>query len=451
MNQKARNPETRIGRLAGAALSRSALAAGCALVAWLVIFGPPVAGRMIAFAPIASSTGGPAPARPRAARPAAEAKTLEMSADESLADALNRAGLDAEEAGAAATALADEFDIVNPHPGLALSLEVAPAAGGSGNRRLVSLSLSPTDEARLRLSRDADGVLRVGRVEAPVVAEPTMVQGAVEGSLYLSLVGKGITPGMAAQVAGLFGRRLDLARDIVSGDRFRLVFEQPRRAGGPAPAPPELVYAELTARPGLVRFYRAASDGAGQADFVDGAWGPSPAPLLLRTPVAGARLTSLFGPRLHPILGYSRMHQGVDFAAPTGSPVLAAGDGVVEEARWAGGYGRWLKIRHASGLETGYAHLSAWAVAITPGARVRQGQVVAYVGSTGLATGPHLHFEVFSAGLRVDPRAAERNGDDGRSPGDGGAFRARKASIDATVASLGAVCSGAENGSPCGG
>ena len=127
------------------------------------------------------------------------------------------------------------------------------------------------------------------------------------------------------------------------------------------------------------------------------------------------------------------MHQGVDFGASEGAPVLAAGDGVVEEARWAGGYGRWLKIRHAEGLETGYAHLSAWAAGIAPGSRVRQGEVVAYVGATGLATGPHLHYEVFADGQRIDPERARTVIAGGQDAISRVAFRAQKARIDAIV------------------
>ncbi|HEV7157966.1 MAG TPA: M23 family metallopeptidase [Caulobacteraceae bacterium] len=133
-------------------------------------------------------------------------------------------------------------------------------------------------------------------------------------------------------------------------------------------------------------------------------------PLLLSAPVGAVRISSGFGMRLHPILGFTRMHEGVDFAASLGAPVLAAGDGVVEEARWAGEYGRWLKIRHGSKFETGYAHLSAWAPGIAPGVEVRRGEVVAFVGASGLATGPHLHFEVIRGGRRIDPQSLERKG-----------------------------------------
>ena len=116
-------------------------------------------------------------------------------------------------------------------------------------------------------------------------------------------------------------------------------------------------------------------------------------------------MTSGFGMRMHPILGFTKMHTGIDFGAPTGTPVFAAGDGVVKEARWAGGYGRWLEIQHNPQWATGYGHLSGWAV--KPGQRVHQGQVVAYVGSTGRSTGPHLHYEVILNGQKINPVGAK--------------------------------------------
>src|SRR5581483_3655875 len=144
-------------------------------------------------------------------------------------------------------------------------------------------------------------------------------------------------------------------------------------------------YAEIGAKGQVTRFYRYQAPGESEAQYFDET-GKNIKGLLLRTPVDGARITSGFGMRMHPILGYTRMHQGIDFGVPVGTPVFAAGDGVVEEARWAGGYGRFMKLRHASGWETAYGHLSGWAV--HPGQHVRQGQVIAYSGSTGESTGP---------------------------------------------------------------
>ncbi len=359
------------------------------------------------------------------------AVSLTMRDHESLAGALARAGLDGAEAARAADALADDFDTVNPHPGHVLALEMA-------GTRLVRLSAEAPGDVRLDLIRGADGGFRLIRTPVPMVAARTLVRGRVEGSLYLSLAGKGLGPDMAARIVGLFGRRLDLTRDVRDGDAFALVFEQ-AAPGGARTGAPDLLYAELTTRGGAARLYRFDPPGGGPADYLDGELGPR-AVLLLRTPVDGARVTSAFGPRLHPILGYTRLHQGLDFAAPAGAPVLAAGDGQVVEARWSGGYGRWLRIRHSDGLETGYGHLSAWASGVAPGALVHQGQVVGFVGASGLATGPHLHYEVMRSGQRVDPAGIDPAYGPRADPDLAAAFRARKATLDARVAAALAAC-----------
>ncbi len=371
---------------------------------------------------------------PIAAAPASPPRTLavEMRSREGLAATLARSGVSQDEADQASRALREDFDIVNPHSGLKLELAFRPGAGG-GPPRMVSLAFRPDGERQVAEWRDAGGVWRVRDVQDTLYATPSRIEGVVEGSLYLSMVDAGVATPLAAKVVGLFGRDLDLSRDIQSGDHFALVFEQPRSADGRPAGAASLLYGEVAGETGAARLYRFQPPGGGPADYLDGQAGPSHA-LLLRTPVDGARITSAFGPRLHPILGFTRMHQGVDFGASQGAPVLAAGDGVVEEARWAGGYGRWLKIRHAEGLETAYAHLSAWAAGIAPGARVRQGEVVAFVGATGLATGPHLHYEVFVAGRRIDPEQARTVIARGPDPVSRVAFRAQKARIDAIVA-----------------
>ncbi len=203
-------------------------------------------------------------------------------------------------------------------------------------------------------------------------------------------------------MAKLFARTLDFARDIRPGDRFRLAFRRTVDAGGRTVEAGDLLYAEVGAKGRTTRFYRF--DHGGRTEFLDGV-GQKLKALLLRSPVEDAHITSTFGMRLHPLLGFNRLHPGIDFGAPVGTPVCAAGDGVVEEAEWAGGYGRWLKLKHDRGFETGYGHLSRYAPGVRPGARVVQGQVVAFVGSTGLSTGPHLHYEVMQGGRKVDPSA----------------------------------------------
>lgn len=193
----------------------------------------------------------------------------------------------------------------------------------------------------------------------------------------------------------LFGLGGLTVRPIIVGDLLRCLFE-------PSASERDLGLAPQAAASGDLFAACPASDFA-DSDRLGG-------PVLLAAPVEVSRISSGFGMRMHPLLGFTRMHEGVDFAAGEGAPVLAAGDGVVEEARWAGDYGRWLKIRHGSEFETGYAHLSAWAPGIAPGVEVTRGEVVAFVGESGLATGPHLHFEVIKDGRRIDPQSLKRKG-----------------------------------------
>ncbi len=260
----------------------------------------------------------------------------------------------------------------------------------------------------LIVARGFDGVLRLRPSSAPVRSVTTVASGVMQGSLYESAERVGADLTLVAQLVKLCAHRLDLARDIRPGDRFTLVFDRKVAESGATVETGGLRYAEVAARGRTLRFY--AFDHAGRTEFFDQR-GVAIKGLLLRTPVDGAHITSSFGMREHPLLGYTRMHQGIDFGAETGTPVLAAGDGVVAERRVWGGYGNWLLIRHAGGWETGYGHLSAYAQDLRPGMRVTQGQVVGYVGATGLATGPHLHYEVWRGGMRVNPvGAAAREG-----------------------------------------
>jgi murein DD-endopeptidase MepM/ murein hydrolase activator NlpD len=251
------------------------------------------------------------------------------------------------------------------------------------------------------VSRTFDGALRLRAMEEKVTDETTVADGEIQGSLYESAARLGATPAITAQVAKLFAHKLDFQRDIQPGDDFRLVFDRRITESGRTIQTGELEYAELHG----VKFFRFERDG-GEAEYFDED-GKNIRGFLLRTPVDGARLTSGFGKRRHPILGYARAHQGVDFGAGQGTPILAAGDGVVVKASRWGGYGNWLQIRHAGGWDTGYAHVSRYAKGVRPGVKVRQGQVVAYVGSTGMSTGPHLHYEVWQKGRRVNPVGAK--------------------------------------------
>jgi len=189
---------------------------------------------------------------------------------------------------------------------------------------------------------------------------------------------------------------------VQPGDSFEVLYERIADRSGKTVASGDFLYAAMTLSGKTLRVYRHVVSGTHAAEYFNG-HGQSVRKALLRTPIDGARLTSGFGMRTHPILGYSLMHRGVDFGAAPGTPIMAAGDGVVEKAGAEGGFGNMVLLRHNATYETAYAHMSRFAAGIKPGVHVRQGQVIGYVGATGLATGPHLHYEVRINREQVNP------------------------------------------------
>ncbi|HYZ34925.1 MAG TPA: M23 family metallopeptidase, partial [Crenalkalicoccus sp.] len=213
----------------------------------------------------------------------------------------------------------------------------------------------------------------------------------------------GVPPAAAAELARVLGQAVDLQRELPPGARFTVLFERVRDAAGGWLRDGAVLHAGFTlAGRSLDLWHYPAADGA---EWFDAA-GRSLDRAFLRTPLDGAEVTSGFGQRTHPILGFTRMHQGVDFAAPRGTPVFAAADGVVICAGQESGYGRIIRLRHPDGEETRYAHLSGFAAGLRRGTEVRQGEVIGRVGSSGLATGPHLHFELRRNDVPVDPALA---------------------------------------------
>ncbi len=380
----------------------------------------------------------PVVAPPRLPAPPAGAVALAPSVlqvvvrpGERLPEALHRAGVAFGEARVASALLGRAFDVAHLRAGLLLRAVVTRPHGAAGPPRLehVTLATGPASAATVR--RAPDGGFTLARTSTPLHDETTVAAGVIEGSLYESAVTAGATPALVSQAVKLFSKSLDFARDIHGGDAFRLVFDRRADGRGRTVEAGDLLYAEVVVDGRARRFYRFEHDG--EVDYVDEV-GTQQKALLLKTPLDGAHVTSSFGMRLHPLLGYTRMHPGIDFGAPIGTPVFAAGDGVVEEARWAGGYGHWLKLGHASGWETGYGHLSGYAAGVRPGVRVTQGQVVAYVGSTGLSTGPHLHYEIMRGGVKMNPLTAEVPMGSTLSRTDVAAFAAEKRRIDGLLA-----------------
>lgn len=232
---------------------------------------------------------------------------------------------------------------------------------------------------------------------------PAAVRGTLPNiydGIYRAAYSYGMSKTMTRQLVKLLASNVDFQSRLSPTDQIEVLFSQPD-GDDQASDDSELLYVSSTFGGQTRTLYRFQMQD-GESDYFDQD-GRSAEQFLLRNPLPAGRFRSGFGARKHPILGYVRMHTGVDWAAPIGTPIIAAGNGVIEKAGWAGGYGKQIIIRHANGYETSYNHQSAFANGIQPGVRVRQGQVIGYLGQTGLATGPHLHYELIVNGTKVDP------------------------------------------------
>ena len=224
-------------------------------------------------------------------------------------------------------------------------------------------------------------------------------EGIIKQSLYKSAIDLNIKPNVIVEFARVYGFQVDFQRDIRRNDTYQIIYEIFEDDNNKIKDTGNILFADLnlSGQSNTLYFF----DVKGQEGHYD-INGKSIKKALMKTPINGARLSSSFGLRKHPIDGFTKMHKGTDFAAPLGTPIMASGDGVVVKAGWCGGGGNCIKIRHNSSYSTVYAHLSKFAVATKKGKRVKQGQIIGYVGSTGKSTGPHLHYEVIFNGKRVN-------------------------------------------------
>jgi murein DD-endopeptidase MepM/ murein hydrolase activator NlpD len=342
------------------------------------------------------------------AEPAVEAQPVRavagtLKSGETLTGLLERLGADRAQANAALFALYDPglVDSRKVRPGLQLELRFADRPG-RGEPSLVGLMLRPEAGRAFTVSRRADGSYAARETHVRMSPALRRVRATIETSLYEAALRDGAGDQQVVDFADIFAFDVDFQREIREGDGFEMVYEvwldergQPVQAGA-------LIYAELNGQFTDRAFYRFTPEDDAITDYYD-AKGESARKLLMKTPINGARLSSSFGMRRHPISGYNKLHRGTDFAAATGTPIYAAGNGSIVKAGTNGGYGKYVRIRHANGYETAYAHLSGYGKGIKAGASVRQGDVIGYVGSTGASTGPHLHYEVLLDGEHIDP------------------------------------------------
>ena len=222
----------------------------------------------------------------------------------------------------------------------------------------------------------------------------------ITNSLYSSAINLGIKPNIIIEFARLYGFQVDFQRDIWKDDSFQIIYEEFLDENDKIVDTGEIIFANLNLQNIDLQLYKYEYE-KNKVDYFDEN-GKSIKKTLMKTPINGAQLSSSYGKRKHPILGYTKMHTGTDFAAPTGTPIMASGDGKVTKAGWCGGGGNCVKIKHNSTYQTVYAHMSKFGRGIKKGVKVKQGQIIGYVGSTGLSTGPHLHYEVIENGKKIN-------------------------------------------------
>ncbi len=322
-------------------------------------------------------------------------KELTIKRGQGLMDALIESGAERSDAFNAIKAFRDQFNVRRIQAGQ--KMELAYTALG--------------ELSRIEMQKDFDNLIVVERTEndytSYVEELPSQIitrhaSGIIDDSLFLAAQRQGLPQVVIVDLIRIFSYDVDFQREIRKGDQFEIFYERKLSEDGRRVQEGNILFAKLMLSGKEINLYRHTPEGEDFADYFHED-GQSSKRALMKTPIEGARLSSYYGNRRHPVLGYNRMHKGIDFSAPTGTPIMAAGDGVVERASWYGSFGNYVRIRHNGTYKTIYAHMSKYGRGIKQGIRVKQGQIIGYVGATGRVTGRHLHYEVYMNGTQVNP------------------------------------------------
>ena len=343
------------------------------------------------------------PALELESRPAAIKRSLQVRRGDTLTGLLVGAGAERGQAERAVRAMKAVYDPRKLKVGQAIHLAfAAPGSGQGAAPGLLTLRLEIGPERVIQVARQPwaqdFGATDIAR---PLTRELAASLGPIDSSLFVAGRRDGVPTETMIELIRAFSFDVDFQREIWPGDSYELVFESYRDISGNLVKTGALLYAALILKGQRIELYRF-TPASGRSDYFDPD-GQSARRTLMRTPIDGARITSGFGRRKHPILGYNKMHRGTDFAAAQGTPIYAAGDGTIAHAGRKGAYGNYIRIRHNGTYQTAYAHLRSFAKGIRRGKRVKQGQVIGYVGTTGRSTGPHLHYEVHINGRQTNP------------------------------------------------
>ena len=322
-------------------------------------------------------------------------KTIKIKSGDSIQRILLKEGIPQSEINKIYSKIIKKYDLRKIQEGQAITIVFD--SNNKKNISRLSFALDNLSTAHLYANQD-DYDIKI--IKKNLEKKNFLAKGVITNSLYNSASKAGVDPEIIIEFARIFGFEIDFQRDIRENDEYKIFYERYEDDEGEVHNNGNVLFAYMKNDGKEISLYRYTDK-----DKVTGYYtldGKSIERALMKTPINGARLSSTFGFRRHPILGYNKLHQGTDFAAPTGTPIMASGSGVVERASWFGAYGKFIMIRHNSTYKTAYAHLSGFAKGVRSGSRVQQGQVIGYVGSTGRSTGPHLHYEVLVNGKRVN-------------------------------------------------
>lgn len=332
---------------------------------------------------------------------------LRIGRGDTLAGLMTEAGVSNSETQAAISALAKHFNPRRIKKNDTIFVLFQPPAADSPDAldpslgRFSGLEIEPGYETLVTVSRESDGRFTASKIEKTLNRVLARAEGTIQSSLYLSGRRAGIPDRVLVELIRAYSWDVDFQRDIRAGDGFKVMFERLYDEHGNQVHSGNIQFAQLTLSGKRYAIYRHVTGDATDDYFDDK--GRSARKALMRTPIDGARLSSGFGKRRHPILKYNKMHRGVDFAAPRGTPIYAAGNGTIIKSGRNGAYGNYVKIRHNNRYSTAYAHMRRIHKSAGRGKRVKQGQIIGYVGTTGRSTGPHLHYEILVGGLRTNP------------------------------------------------
>ena len=264
---------------------------------------------------------------------------------------------------------------------------------------IVKFSAPITKSTTIAITKNEDNKIISNKIITKLYKRKILSENIIKKNLYSSATEVNINPDTIIEFARIFGFEIDFQRDIRKNDYFKIVYAKYFDENGEFVKSGSILYAHMSVNGREITLYKFGNDKSYGYFNING---KSVEKALMKTPINGARLSSSFGMRKHPIQGFNKMHTGTDFAAPMGTPIMASGSGTITRAKWCGGGGNCIKIKHNSTYETVYAHMKSFAAGMKVGKKVRQGQIIGYVGSTGMSTGPHLHYEVIINGKKIN-------------------------------------------------